>query len=173
MPKSFRVLADYGNVPRTTLQHRARGRMSIEEKGQSQSQQYLYPWEEKTLVKYLIQEDALGRSVRIKYIRSIAFSFSLARQRATKDRPSQPPGRNWPQFFYKHHPDLKASKIRALDWNRYSTYDNVTHWFKVIGKLLQDSTVLQEKVYNMDETGIMLSKLNSIKVLVGKDNKRG
>ena len=43
----------------------------------------------------------------------------------------------------------------------------------MIGKILQDSTVLQENVYNMDETGIMLSKLNSIKVLVGKDNKRG
>lgn len=33
--------------------------------------------------------------------------------------------------------------------------------------------MLQENVYNMDEIGIMLSKLNSVKVLVGKDNKRG
>lgn len=47
--KSFCALADYSDVPRTTLQHRARGRKSIEEKGQSQ--QYLYPWEEKALVK--------------------------------------------------------------------------------------------------------------------------
>ena len=43
----------------------------------------------------------------------------------------------------------------------------------MIRKVLQDSTVLQENVYNTDETGIMLSKLNSIIVLVGKDNKRG
>jgi hypothetical protein len=57
--------------------HRARGRWSIEEK--AQSQQYLYPWEEKALVKFLVQQDALGRSVRIKYVRSIA--FSAARQR--------------------------------------------------------------------------------------------
>ena len=47
------------------------------------------------------------------------------------------------------------------------------HWFEVIGEVLQDSTVLQENVYNIDETGIMLSKLNPIKVLVSKDNKRG
>ncbi|OCK74364.1 hypothetical protein K432DRAFT_409922 [Lepidopterella palustris CBS 459.81] len=39
--------------------------------------------------------------------------------------------------------------------------------------VLKDPDVLQENVYNMDETGIMLSKLNSVKVLVGKDNKRG
>lgn len=33
--------------------------------------------------------------------------------------------------------------------------------------------MLPENVYNMDETGVMLSKLNSVKILVGKDNKRG
>jgi hypothetical protein len=34
--RSFRALADYSEVPRTTLQHRARGRRSKEEKAQSQ-----------------------------------------------------------------------------------------------------------------------------------------
>ena len=43
----------------------------------------------------------------------------------------------------------------------------------MIEKILQDSTVLQENVYNMNETDIMLFKLNSIKVLVSKDDKRG
>jgi hypothetical protein len=46
-------------------------------------------------------------------------------------------------------------------------------WFEVIGKVLADPTVRPENVYNINETGIMLSKLNSVKVLVGKDNKRG
>ena len=41
MPKSFRALADYSDVPRTTLQHRVHGRRSKEEK--AQSQHYLYP----------------------------------------------------------------------------------------------------------------------------------
>ena len=34
--KSFRALADYRVVPRTTLQHRKRGRQSIEEKARRQ-----------------------------------------------------------------------------------------------------------------------------------------
>jgi hypothetical protein len=106
LPKSFRALADHSDVPRTTLQHRARGQRSNEEKAQSQL--YLYPWEEKALVKFLVHQDALGRSVRIKYIRSIA--FSLARQRPPGDRPSKLPYKNWPQFFYKRHPVLTASK---------------------------------------------------------------
>jgi hypothetical protein len=42
----------------------------------------------------------------------------------------------------------------------------------VIGKILQDPAILAENVYNMDETGVMLSMLGSVKVLVGKDDRR-
>ena len=68
---------------------------------------------------------------------------------------------------------LKARNNKALDWNRYDIYNKVEHWFEVIGKVLQDPAILQENVYNMDETGTMLSKLNSVNVLVNKDNQRG
>jgi hypothetical protein len=95
----------------------------------------IYPWEVKALVRFLVQQDALGRPVRIKYIPSIAFSLAR-RQRPLADRPSKPPNKNWPQFFYKRHPELRASKNGALDWNRYDIYDKVVHWFEVIGKVL-------------------------------------
>jgi hypothetical protein len=42
----------------------------------------------------------------------------------------------------------------------------------VIGKVLQDPAILLENVYNIDETGVMLSKLSSVKVLVGRDDLR-
>jgi hypothetical protein len=34
VPRSYRALADHGNVPHSTLYHRARGRPSMEEKAQ-------------------------------------------------------------------------------------------------------------------------------------------
>jgi hypothetical protein len=43
-------------------------------------------------------------------------------------------------------------------------------WFKVIVKVLQDPAILPENVYNMDETGVMLSMLGYVKVLVGRDD---
>ncbi|KAH8723110.1 hypothetical protein GQ44DRAFT_566532, partial [Phaeosphaeriaceae sp. PMI808] len=101
-----------------------------------------------------------GRSIRMKYLRSIA--LSLASQRPPADSPSKPPYRNWPQSFYKRRAELRASKSSALDWNRYNIYNKVVQWFEMIGKVLEDSA-----------TGIILSKLNSVKVLVGTDNKRG
>ncbi|KFA56115.1 hypothetical protein S40293_00203 [Stachybotrys chartarum IBT 40293] len=168
--RSFPALADHGNVARTTLQHRARGRRSIKEK--AQSQQYLRPWEEKALVKFLIQQDALGRPVRIKYLGPIAFTLACRRQ-ILSDRPRKAPGMNWPQSFYRRHSELKASKSTALDWKRYDIYNKVIHWFEVIRKVLEDPSILPENLYNMDETGVMLSKLNSVKVLVSKDNQHG
>ncbi len=42
----------------------------------------------------------------------------------------------------------------------------------MIGKVLQDPIILPENVYNMDETGVMLCMLGSVKVLVRKDDPR-
>jgi hypothetical protein len=42
----------------------------------------------------------------------------------------------------------------------------------VIKDVLQDPAVLAENVYNMDETGVMLSMPGSVKVLVSKHDMR-
>jgi hypothetical protein len=42
----------------------------------------------------------------------------------------------------------------------------------VIGKVLEDPVILPENVYNIDETGVMLCRLSSIKVLLSKDDPR-
>ncbi len=170
VPDSYRALADHGNVPHTTLHHRARGRRSIEEK--AQSQQYLTPWEEEVVVKFVLQMSDLGQSIRIKFIPSIA--FSVTRQRPMVDGPLKPPGKNWAKALENGHPELQARRVSALDWNRHekNIYGKVTHWFEIIGKVLQDPAILPENVYNMDETGVMLSMPGSVKVLVGKDDRQ-
>jgi hypothetical protein len=48
----------------------------------------------------------------------------------------------------------------------------VTHWFEVIRKILQGPAILAENIYNMDETRMILSMPGSVKVLVGKDDRR-
>ena len=104
----------------------------------------------------------------MKYIASIA--FSATRQRPLANRPLKPPGVNWAKALERRRPELVARKSKPQDWNRYSIYEKVKYWFEVIGKELQNPAILAENVYNMDETGIMLSMLHSVKVLVGKDD---
>jgi hypothetical protein len=108
----------------------------------------------------------------MKYIPQLA--FCVTRHRPTTDRPFKPPGRNWAKALESRHPELQARRVRALDWNRHekNTYEKITHWFEVIGKVLQDPAILKENVYNMDETGVMLSMLGTIKALVSKDDMR-
>jgi hypothetical protein len=51
-------------------------------------------------------------------------------------------------------------------------YDKITHWFKVIGKELHGPVIVPEYIHNMDETGVILSMLGSVKVLIGWDDPR-
>jgi hypothetical protein len=95
-----------------------------------------------------------------------SLAFSIARQRPTTDKPPKPPGKNWARAFEKRHPELKARRNRAPDRDCYNIYDKVVHRFEVTGKIFQDPAILPEDVYNMDETGVMLSMLGSVKALV-------
>lgn len=170
VPRSFRAIADHSGVPRSTLHHRARGRRSIQSK--AISQQYLAPSEEKAVVEFILQMADLGTPVRIKYIPAIA--FSATRHRSEADRPVKAPGPNWAKALETRNPELKARRVKALDWNRHerNIYEKVEHWFEETEKVLEDPAILPENVYNMDETGVMLSVLGSVKVLVGKDDTR-
>jgi hypothetical protein len=170
-PRTWAALSEWGDVPLHTLYYRAHGRPSREEK--AQRQQYLTVEEEKALVTFLLLMSSLGQPVRIKYIPSLA--FSIARRRSTPNKPIKPPGKNWARAFEKRQPELKARRVRSIDWNRHekNIHNKITEWFEVIGKVLHDPAVLPENVYNMDETGVMLSMLGSVKVLVGRDDLRG
>ena len=89
VPKLYRALADH-HVSHSTLYHRARGRPSMKDK--AQGQQYLKPYEEEVIVKYLLQMSDLRHPIRMKFIPSLA--FSVTRHRPTTERPLKAPGRN-------------------------------------------------------------------------------
>jgi hypothetical protein len=65
--------------------------------------------------------------------------------------------------------DICPKSWRYIDTN---IHDKVTFWFEIIGKQLHDPLIHPENVYNMDETGVLLSMLGCVKVLVDKDDPR-
>jgi hypothetical protein len=111
VPRSYRALADHGNVPYTTLYHRDRGRPSVEDK--ARGQQYLRPYKEEVIVKYLLKMSNLGYPIRIKFIPSLA--YSVTRHRPTTERPLKAPGHNWAKALEKRHLILLARRVKALD----------------------------------------------------------
>jgi hypothetical protein len=139
-------------------------------------QQYLTPSEEKALVEYVLRMCERGFPVPVKFLGSIAHVIkrqrSSAFQTLAADDGISAPNKNWPQGFKKRHPELRARKVRPLDWARHDIYDKVVEWFTLAGKELSEPAVHQENVYNMDETGILLSVMNSLKVLVSSKDLR-
>jgi hypothetical protein len=170
-PQTYDATSKCSGVPLTTLYYRDQGRRSKEEK--DQLQQYLTPSEEEALEKYLKLMADLRNPVRIKFLCSLAFSIA-SRRSTTTNEAIKPPGKNWPQGFQKRHPALKSRRVRAMDWKRHENniYDKIIYWFEVIEKALRDPAIQPENVYNMDETGVMLCMLGSVKVLIGKDDLR-
>jgi hypothetical protein len=84
----------------------------------------------------------------------------------------KPPGKNWSTAFHKCQPELKATSLKVLEWDqhKYSIYEKVVEWYIVIEKKLKNPALKPHNVYNMDETGVLLAVLNSLKVLVSSDD---
>lgn len=137
-------------------------------KDKARCQQYLTIEEEAALVSFLLLMADLGTPVQVKFIPSLA--LVLARERGV----TEPPNHNWPRALERRHPEVKARRIKAIDRKRHDThiYTKIVEWFEVISTVLLDPAVRPENVYNMDETDVMLSKLGSVKVLIGKDDLR-
>jgi hypothetical protein len=136
------------------------------EGGDSPAPAIPYCREEKALVAFLLLMSSFGQPT---------LAFSVAQRRTFANTPNKPPGKNWAQAFRKRHPEVKVKRVRSIDWKRHEIciYDEVTEWFEVISKVLQDPSIPPETSYNMDKTGVILSMLGSVKVLVSKDDIQG
>jgi hypothetical protein len=174
--KTYAALSTLSDVPASTLWHREHGRRSRKEK--AASQQYFTPSEEKALADFLLRMYNNDFPLRVKYLPYLAQVVNRQRssnfQAPAADETIRPPGKNWAQAFCRRHPEIKTRRVKAMDWNRYdkNIYDKVIDWFALIGKELADPAILPKNVYNYDETGVLLSSLGSLKVLVGKDDLR-
>jgi hypothetical protein len=92
VPTSYRALADHhGNVSYSTLHYHTRGQPSREEK--AQGQQYLKPYEEEVIVKYLLKISNLEYPIQMKFIPLLA--YSVTRHQPTTERPLKAPDYNW------------------------------------------------------------------------------
>jgi hypothetical protein len=159
---------------KSTLWRHARGKPTRKDK--AAGQQYLTPCEEKAVLEYALRMYKYGFPIPVKFLGSIAHIIKRQRSSAFQilaaDEGIRPPGKNWSQGFRKRHPELVARRVRPLDWARHDVYDKVVEWFTLIGKELSNPAIVPENVYNMDETGVLLSVLNSLKVLVSKQDLR-
>ncbi|KAF8848728.1 hypothetical protein BDZ45DRAFT_635332 [Acephala macrosclerotiorum] len=93
VPRSYRALADHGK--------------------KAQGQQYLKPYEEEVIVKYLLQMSDFDYSIRMKFIFSLVYSITC--YRSTTERPLKAFDRNWTKTLEKRYLILLARRVKVLD----------------------------------------------------------
>ena len=173
-------------LPYNTQWHRDHGPGTRRDK--AIKQQLLTPREEQAIVDFVLRADRNGFPARVKDLHHYAAIFLRGRAPQRRRKPSskeqrQVPAKDWPQAFCKRHPELKVARLRALDWRRHekNIYKKIVNWFDLMRAQLEEANVLQENVYNLDETGVLLSVIESSKCLVnaemhkshtGTDSKR-
>lgn len=170
---NFTALSKSSEVSRTTLRARYNGRNSAKQR--AELQQYLTPQEENALADYALRMDRRGHPLTGNSCRAIAYQIRLRRlspfQIAPEDSDIRPPCKSWVQKFLRRCPKVKPVRQRVIPMERADSqiYDKIVEWFSVIAEVMASPEILPENIYNMDETGVLLGMLNSIIVLVSRN----
>jgi hypothetical protein len=64
-------------------------------------------------------------------------------------------GTNWAANFVKRHPELSSVYNRKFDIQRAEVEDPklISLWFKLVGDIIAKYGVIEEDIFNFDETG--------------------
>jgi hypothetical protein len=64
--------------------------------------------------------------------------------------------------------------MKTVDWQRHekNIWVKVEHWFEIMDKQLSQRDIVRGNVYNVNETGVLLSDLNTVEVIVSHSDAR-
>lgn len=82
-------------------------------------------------------------------------------------------GTKWVANFVKRHPELSSVYNRKFDIQRAEVEDPeiISKWFKLVGDTIAKYGVLEEDIFNFDETGFQMGVISTSKVITSSDRK--
>ncbi|XP_044717871.1 tc5 transposase DNA-binding domain-containing protein [Hirsutella rhossiliensis] len=147
-------------VPRGRLRSRLDGRTSLTDRQPTNTK--LSKPEEDALCRYIDRLDAVNLAVRREFI--VDAANRILKERSGKASQSNPPtvGIHWIDRFVKRHKYLLMSQ-KQLESNRQAAEDipTVIEWYKKLHAVMQSEGIVEDDIWNMDETGFRIG--------VGKD----
>ena len=88
------------------------------------------------------------------------------------ERVSYPPiAKQWVNRFLARHPELNSTIGRTIDavWIKDVTKDRFMKWFNDVHKIFNEHNIDLKNVYNMDESGFSIRKLNATHIIINKN----
>ena len=154
------------DAPRTTLRRRLRGTQPRSETASVNRK--LSATEEQSLVQWILDLDRRGFPPHIIDVRRMADALLAARG---QDPPPQPVGKNWVSRFIQSQPELQTKWTRKFNSQRAQCEDPavIAAWFKLVAETRQTYGVLDQDIYNFDETGFAIGVAATLKVVTSSD----
>jgi hypothetical protein len=158
---SCRRAAAIFDVPESTLRGRVKGQQfQAELRGHKHR---LTETQEDALIKWIISRDKRGVPPRHSHVREMA---EIVLQGDSKTLP-QPIGPNWVTNFIKRHPEVKSRFARRYNYQRALLEDPkvVNTWFEDLKAQCDEKGILEEDIYNFDETGFAMGLIATARVV--------
>ncbi|ODM14636.1 hypothetical protein SI65_09981 [Aspergillus cristatus] len=129
----------------------------------------LTPTEEKTLSSWIIDMGQRGLPLQIstvRYLAQLLLSARLSSQTAYV-------GEHWVTRYIQRHKELSSKYSRKYDYQRAKCEDPelVMGWYKCFYNAIEKYGILEQDIYNMDETGFQMGMTSTAKVICGSETR--
>jgi hypothetical protein len=126
----------------------------------------LSPYEESTIVQYILDLDSRGFPPRPQAVQEMA-DLLLA------DRDAPPVGKNWTSNFIKRRTEIKTKFSRKYDYKRAQCEDPVIigEWFRLVRNVVAKYGIAEEDIYNFDEAGFLMGVIVIVKVVTSSESR--
>jgi hypothetical protein len=161
---SIRAIAHIYNVDRKTLTQRRNGRTA--RRDTVPNSRKLTVLEEEAIVKRVLELDARSFPPRVCTVQDMA-------NRLLNARNMQPVGKHWATNFIKRHTELKTHFSRKYDYQRAKCEDPaiISKWFTLVQSIIIKYGILEEDIYNFDETGFMMGIISTTMVVTSSEKQ--
>jgi DDE superfamily endonuclease/helix-turn-helix, Psq domain/Tc5 transposase DNA-binding domain len=168
---SLRKAARAYDVPESTLRGRVKGVTT--RRDSVPCNRKLTTSEELTLIEWILSMDQRGLAPRSDTVRQMA--NLLLQKRSISNQSNCPEvGKLWVHNFIQRHIALKSQYNRKYDYQRAKCEDPtiIRDWFRLVRNTIEKYGILEEDIYNFDETGFQMGVISTAKVITGAERAK-
>ena len=168
---SLRAAARAYDVPYTSLYRRNQGTTS--RLVSVSSNRKLTQTEESALIKWILSLDTRGIPPTQVLVHQMA-ELLLAERVQNASIKQTTLGKNWVYRFITRHPEIKSRYSRKYDYKRAKCEDPevIRAWFRLVQNTVAKYGILDEDIYNFDETGFQMGVISTAKVVTSAERDR-
>lgn len=162
--QSERRAAAVYSVPRTTIQSRRAGRCPQRD----------YEPPAKHLTK--LEEEVINRRLEVEAERGLPCGGDDVRDMANRllrERGGEEVGKNWVGRFIQRNSELRTRRSHLYDRQRAACEDPILikAWFELVQNTKAKYGIVDEDIYNLDETGFIMGMIVSQSFITGSDKQ--